>query len=168
MHRALIVLLRNNRQSVGYMSRGGANSELAELANQQVAAMPLLQQRLAGVPICSSTCRIQHPIIRMGKRKFRHITISYAATVNLAQTELWQNHDGTMLKRIVVDPEVRYTIRSQKRSLVTHEIVHAGEYVNNCGHTSEHCTCFHRVARRLNLAHGAGVRVLQACHSMRT
>lgn len=149
------------------MPRGDANRELAMLANQLLAAMPFLQQRLAGVPVCSSTCRIRHPVVRVGKRKFRHITVGYTATVNLAQTELRKNDDGTMLIRIVVDPEVRYTIRSQKRSLVTHELVHAGEYVNNCRHAGEHCACFYRVARRLNLAHGANVRVLQACHSMK-
>ncbi|KAH7698396.1 hypothetical protein AAVH_34513 [Aphelenchoides avenae] len=126
---------------IDFMPWRAENRELAELANRQLATMPLLRERLAGIPVCSPQCRVRHPVVTAGGHQFRHITIGYAVTDDLANTQLWpdKSGSGSRLIYIVVNTAARATPTGELQTLATHELVHCGEFIQNCGHPQEHC-----------------------------
>ncbi|KAH7660526.1 hypothetical protein AAVH_43690 [Aphelenchoides avenae] len=145
------------------------NGALGAGAHDVKCSLPVLVHRLRGVPVCPADCRVQHPIVTVGGNQFRHITVGYGRTEDMAHTVGYvHSGDGVYRLFIVMNPKTRGSPRNQLRTILAHELTHAGDWINGCPHEEAHCACFHQVARALNSSQNVGVRVLQACETMQT
>lgn len=153
------------------------DSQLLRAARAVLNEMPALQEHLGALHLCPPSCnRHSRGVVRVipGAPAVHHITVGFCdltATREIAHCtamEGFGKHPVPLPGRLQVrlGHPCKMASREELRSLLAHELIHAGDFARGCEHADAHCACFFMLGSFLNHEYSAGVRVYQSCKPM--